>query len=184
MLLKLAYLGIAQKLGELNDIKFIDWYNEQRVKLGEVHEMDTPVVFIQFLPLQFESEKRRQRSTLGVRLYAMTRNIASSHQGSPDQNSALAHYDFLEKLWNHIEGWQLKLSDVATLDPNQEDCILIQRLTRVALRPDHNQAQTIMTAMDLEGQALDYRTPQNKTTWSVKTELVQQFALPPDVIGG
>lgn len=104
---KQLYLALIQRLKEIKNengeqtFKHLDLWNEQVVFLEQEEPFDLPAVFIEFLPIQWQTANDgAQTSVAQFRLHVITSSKGSARDGSAYQAESLELFDLIESV-NH-----------------------------------------------------------------------------------
>lgn len=103
---KQLFLAIVERLRKLEDVKFIDLWNEQIATIQTGSTWRQPAVFIEFEPYDVHQQGNRVRTAnINIRLHIVTRAV--THNGSDDKQrmaQALEVFDTIEKIDAAING--------------------------------------------------------------------------------
>ncbi len=104
------YLDIQSRLqailgtDNLPLIKHFDLWNQNVQFMEEETPFTTPAVFVEFLPIQWESHGLKvQRAELVFRLHVVTRWMLHTAFNGPDQDTAVSYLDIPENIYAKMQ---------------------------------------------------------------------------------
>lgn len=102
---KELYLELAEKINEIDGIKWIDLWHNQINFLEEEHPFPAPAVFISFRSQNIEDlSERIQKVGLQVEVYLFYETFADTYKDSVNQDSALAFIDLMGGIYAKLQG--------------------------------------------------------------------------------
>ncbi|MBX7204164.1 MAG: hypothetical protein K1X81_01955 [Bacteroidia bacterium] len=94
------YLEIADKLAEIEGIKWVDLWHNQITFLDDEHEFPTPAIFLAFRTIATEDAGQKlQTIRLQVEAYLYYETFADTYKDSVNQDSALAFLEHLNSIY-------------------------------------------------------------------------------------
>lgn len=71
-MIKEIYKAVAARLGEVEAVRHIDWWNQNVEYIEQETNWARPAVFVEFLPIEWERMKDGYRGKGGLRLHIVT----------------------------------------------------------------------------------------------------------------
>ena len=151
-MLKSLFLALQQRILTAGlGIKHLDWFNNQYADQDPENrnegDFDYPAVFVEFLPMQFQTHGPVQKCRLRFRVHVVTLNYAHSRYGISEQTKALEHLDLSERLYRTLQ--RLRVVDGQGLT-------ICNTCTRTMLTTDHGQTNQIVNIQEFETTAFDH----------------------------
>ena len=100
--MKNLYTSVAQQLRE-HDIVFIDLDVGQFEVLENYTPIDLPAVFVSFNTTWTTKAKGVQYGDVELTLLVVSEMILDTHEGSPEQEHALKHFDIMQKVYEALQ---------------------------------------------------------------------------------
>ena len=149
---KYAFLLIKQLLESIPDIPQVMWYAAQ-------YDVDTdeavfycPACYIEFLPLEFDqSGLQVQGADMVFRVHLFTEYLNEDDQ-------LLSHFDLSDKIYQQLEGTSATISEIPTFEAlagTEEDVVVLNKISRITLIPDHSVTNTSVTIQEFRCRAID-----------------------------
>ena len=102
---KFLYFSLMDKIMSFRNeegcsiIKTVDLWNEQVEFIEQEAPFDTPAIFIEFLPINWNSlSSKIQQATFNIRLHIVSRYEGDSRNTSMFQTQAMNRFDLLDQL--------------------------------------------------------------------------------------
>ncbi|MDQ3073271.1 MAG: hypothetical protein M3Q97_08430 [Bacteroidota bacterium] len=158
-MLKYPFLAIKKRLQDkVPDLLEVEWYVSQYLQNNEIHLITTPCAYIQFERLPTDQHQDGiQSAEMKVRIHCVSEALFSDSQRITDE--VINHTGLADQIHIALNGWEAMLSDLpgqAALKGTDQDVVLVNRMVRSELLPDHSLSNLIATVQTYEAMAFDY----------------------------
>lgn len=161
-MIKDVYQALKKRLSEIDKLDRVDWflnqYNEVDVDNGNVLVYETPVVYVEFAPVEWKTlTQNAQRAEILFSVHLVTETVADDDKRLLETqyvNHAAIENEVFKKLMN----WRTHYSFVdeyAGLQ-NGDDWMLIESIVRTASEPDHALTEFFVTVQQFKCVIYDY----------------------------
>ena len=102
---KELYLEIANKVADIEGIKWVDLWHNQINFLEDEHQFPAPAVFLSFRSLAIEDlAEKMQNVSLQIEVYLFYETFADTYKGSVNQQSAFEFIELMKGIYVALHG--------------------------------------------------------------------------------
>ncbi len=161
-MLNLAYAALKSRLQQECAPQYIDWYmgqylEEEAADGGQVL-WATPAMFIEFLPVQWQTLTGNiQVTDLAFNVHLVNDSVFDTDERILD--STLNHLGQEGAIFRALMNWRAMLHDVPgmdTLEDTSADRVLLESVVRNSTEPDHNLRRQLVSVQQFTARLYDY----------------------------
>ncbi len=161
-MLNLSYLALKNRLSQKVAPKYVDWfmgqYLEDEEQDGGALLWDTPAVFLEFAPVQWQTMSLGvQAANISMNVHLVTDNYHSDDQRVTDTTINLFGLENL--VFKSLMNWRCNLSFVPGMEAladTSADRVLMESLVRVTSETDHNARRQMVSVQGFTTRIYDY----------------------------
>lgn len=185
-MLNLVYSALKKRLTAEVSPEYVDWfygqYLDEETEDGGEMLWATPAVFVEFLPLKWETLGNAvQAANLQFNIHLVNNSLDSDEKRVTD-TASLDHLGMESDVFRALQGFRALLSYVPgfeALAGEPGDRVILETISRLSSEPDHSMGRQLVSVQTFACRIYDYAA--TKTWATVVASLNQSVDMVPTV---